>query len=1165
MSFLAHILDNVPEFNTLAGAVGQKRHVAGVGLAGIHKAHIIYSLSVRLGRKALIIASDELEATRLCEDLTTFFGGGVYFFPSRDFTLRPAEGVSREYEHERLKIMGRMLTGDYNAVVACADAAMQLTIPRDIFSARCLEIRVGEEFPMSEIVKLLLNAGYSRTEKVEGMGQFSQRGGILDFFPPYSEYPVRIEFWGDEPDTINTFDIASQRRTESVETVLITPAVEVRFDSDSQFTETVGALADSQKSKLTAKCLESFQRDLDRVRDGMPLLSSDRYLPLCYKKPGMLCDYAKDAMMFVSEPVRVKERAKNTLWQISEDIKGLLEDGILCRGLDRYYLDYDELCSVFEKSSAVYLDTFVHATYDTPVTSLIHFTARQLAVWGGGIQLLTEDLNTGGENLSSVVMAGTQRACEAIAHDLTEAGINAVSAGEDELSGMPSRGTVLVMPGKLSAGFEYPSAGFSLITHGRLNTMKKHRARKVKPGERITSLSEITPGDYIVHSAHGIGVYEGIRKLEVQGVTKDYIKIRFAGTDTLYVPVTQLDLVSKYIGPRDDGNVRLSKMGGSEWQKTKSRVRAAVKDMARELIALYAERQKVKGHPFPDDNEWQMEFEERFEYDETDDQLRCAAEIKKDMEKPFPMDRLLCGDVGFGKTEVALRAAFKCVMGGKQCAFLVPTTILAWQHYQTVTRRMEGYPIKIELLSRFRTSKQQADIIKRLKRGEIDVIIGTHRLVQKDVVFKDLGLVIIDEEQRFGVAHKERLKETFKSVDVLTLSATPIPRTLNMALSGIRDMSTIEEAPQDRHPVQTYVLEHDWGVVSDAIKKELRRGGQVYYLHNFVETIESTANRLSGLVPDARIGIAHGKMSEDELSRVWERLLNNEIDVLVCTTIIETGVDVPNCNTLVIEEADRMGLSQLHQIRGRVGRSARRAFAYFTFRSGKVLSDIATKRLSAIREFTEFGSGFQIALRDLEIRGAGNILGSQQHGHMEAVGYDMYLKLLNEAVLEEKGEKPLEEQECMVDIQVSAHIPETYIESNTQRLEVYRHIAGIRGDEDASDVIDELIDRYGDVPDAVKSLVDVALVRNTAALLGIKEISQRENVVMLFCDKIDLRAVSGLVAVLKNRVMVSAGQKPYISVKLKDGQTPVGAIREALGVLKSEKQAESLNAEKTHS
>ena len=647
-------------------------------------------------------------------------------------------------------------------------------------------------------------------------------------------------------------------------------------------------------------------------------------------------------------------------------------------------------------------------------------------------------------------------------------------------------------------------------------------------------------------------MFEGIHKLEMNGITKDYIKVRYAKNDTLYVPVTQLDMVSKYIGPREDAAVKLHRLGGTEWQKQKTRVRAAVKDIAKELIQLYAQRMQQKGFAFPPDGEWQRDFEARFEFDETEDQLRCVNEIKDDMEREAPMDRLLCGDVGFGKTEVALRAAFKCVAAGKQCAILVPTTILAWQHYQTILKRMEGFPVDVELLSRFRTPKQQEEILRKVKRGSIDIIVGTHRLVSKDVKFHDLGLVIIDEEQRFGVAQKEKLKQMCSAADVLTLSATPIPRTLNMALSGIRDMSVIEEAPHDRHPVQTYVLEYDSGVIADAIRRELRRGGQVYYLHNDVASITRTAARLQQLVPEARFGIGHGKMNEEELSEVWRQLLDQEIDVLVCTTIIETGVDVPSANTLIIENADRMGLSQLHQLRGRVGRSNRRAYAYLTYTRNKALTEIAQKRLSAIREFTEFGSGFKIAMRDLEIRGAGNILGGEQHGHMETVGYDMYVKLLSEAVSLMKGEEPERpvDQECLVDVQVQAHIPEEYIDSLPLRLDVYRRIAEVATQEEAMDVTDELIDRFGEPPAAVKGLIDVALLRGTAARLGVTEVRQQGDSLLLYQQKIDMQEVAKLVAALKGRVLLSAGSRPYLSVKLA-GKEPLEGLSEVLRAMEA--------------
>lgn len=753
--------------------------------------------------------------------------------------------------------------------------------------------------------------------------------------------------------------------------------------------------------------------------------------------------------------------------------------------------------------------------------------------------------------LTCIVLGGTEKTASNIAVDLKEKGLSVVYM--PDMSEIPDKG-IVITTGALSAGMEFPAAGFGIITHGRHTGKAAAKKRKSKHAQELYSLSELTVGDYIVHASHGIGVFEGIHKINMQGVVKDYIKVRYAKKDTLYVPVTQLDLVSKYIGPREDATIKLSKLGGQDWQKTKARVRSAVKDMAKELIRLYAQRMQAKGHAFSPDTEWQRDFEAHFEFEETEDQLRCIREIKQDMELSSPMDRLLCGDVGFGKTEVALRAAFKCVSDSCQCALLVPTTILAWQHYQNISKRMEGFPVRIELLSRFRTPKQQEDILKRLKRGEIDMIVGTHRLVSKDVQFHNLGLLIVDEEQRFGVAQKERLKDSYKNVDVLTLSATPIPRTLNMALSGIRDMSVIEEAPHDRHPVQTYVLEHDQGIICDAIRRELRRGGQTYYLHNNVESIERVAASLQHQIPEAKVGFAHGKMTESELSEIWRKLLEQEIDVLVCTTIIETGVDVPNVNTLIIENADCMGLSQLHQIRGRVGRSSRRAYAYFTFTRNKILTEVAQKRLSAIREFTEFGSGFKIAMRDLEIRGAGNILGGEQHGHMETVGYDLYLKLLGEAIKMEKGELPAApvDNECLVDMQVQAHIPERYIENLSQRLDIYRRIAGIKNQDDALDVLDELTDRFGKPPASVQGLIDIALLRNMASQIGIFEVKQRDDYIMLYREPMNMEFLEPLIKILKGRVKLSAGNKPYVSVKVTGKETPLQTLKQVLEILISD-------------
>ncbi|MBQ5810650.1 MAG: transcription-repair coupling factor, partial [Clostridia bacterium] len=660
-----------------------------------------------------------------------------------------------------------------------------------------------------------------------------------------------------------------------------------------------------------------------------------------------------------------------------------------------------------------------------------------------------------------------------------------------------------------------------------------------------SSLTELKVGDYVVHIAHGIGVFEGIQKMRVENVSKDYIKIRYDKGGSLYVPVTQLDMVSKYVGA-EEGNVKLNKLGGGEWKKTRSRVRAAVKDLADQLTKLYATRMATKGYAFSKDTDLQSNFEARFEYEETPDQLRCIGEIKRDMERAVPMDRLLCGDVGFGKTEVALRAAFKCMSEGRQVALLVPTTILASQHYETVLRRIGDLPLKIELLSRFVSPKKQERILKDLARGRVDMIVGTHRLISKDVQFKDLGLVIIDEEQRFGVAQKERLKELFPTVDVLTLSATPIPRTLNMAVSGLRDMSTIEEAPQDRYPVQTYVMEQNNSIIADAITKELRRGGQVYYLHNRVESIDACAARLKSRLPECRIATAHGQMSEDELSAVWRKLLEQEIDVLVCTTIIESGIDVPNANTIIIEDADRFGLAQLHQLRGRVGRSHRRAYAYICFRPNAALSEIAQKRLEAVRQFTEFGSGFQIAMRDLEIRGAGSILGGEQHGHLESVGYDMYLKMLADAVAAAKGEEVLPEKECSVDIQENALIPESYIKLLPARMGIYRRIADIRLPADAEDVIEELNDRFGHPPQAVLNLVNIALQRRVAAARGITEIIQKEGRINFTLEIFDAELLYKFSERFKGRVKVMPGTTPILSIRLVPGDSPLAVLTAAL-------------------
>ena len=1156
MNFLKAGMHKLPEYMQLRQAVESNALPAvATGLSGIHKATIINALVQDTNKTALLLAADEAEAQRICQDLTSM-GLRSFIYPTRDFTFRNVESASREYEHQRIQVLSRILKHDCDVVVACMDAALQYTIPPNELEGRMIELKKGQTVSLEQVVQSLVRCGYVRAEQIDGTGQFAVRGGILDFFTPDAPYPVRIEFWGDEIDTIGLFELESQRRTETVDAIMLAPSVEVLVDNPSELADKIEKHASSLRGKTAPKAKEILQMECDQLRNGRHFHCADKYITMLYDRTATLLDYfsLNDTLVFVSEFHKGKERIRTTQWQWAEDVKEYLEEGVLCRGLDTYSGDWIYIQSQLEKRSTVCLEAFVRGTYEVPVRTLLNITARQLSVWGGSIALLEEDLQAmQSSGLTCIVLGGTEKTASNIATDLKEKGLSVVYM--PDMSEIPDKG-VIITTGTLSAGMEFPAAGFGIITHGRHTGKAAAKKRKNKHAQELYSLSELTVGDYIVHASHGIGVFEGIHKINMQGVVKDYIKVRYAKKDTLYVPVTQLDLVSKYIGPREDATVKLSKLGGQDWQKTKARVRAAVKDMAKELIRLYAQRMQAKGHAFSPDTEWQRDFEAHFEFEETEDQLRCIKEIKHDMELSSPMDRLLCGDVGFGKTEVALRAAFKCVSDSCQCALLVPTTILAWQHYQNISKRMEGFPVRIELLSRFRTPKQQEDILKRLKRGEIDMIVGTHRLVSKDVQFHNLGLLIVDEEQRFGVAQKERLKDSYKNVDVLTLSATPIPRTLNMALSGIRDMSVIEEAPHDRHPVQTYVLEHDQGIICDAIRRELRRGGQAYYLHNNVESIERVAASLQNQIPEAKVGFAHGKMTESELSEIWRKLLEQEIDVLVCTTIIETGVDVPNVNTLIIENADCMGLSQLHQIRGRVGRSSRRAYAYFTFTRNKILTEVAQKRLSAIREFTEFGSGFKIAMRDLEIRGAGNILGGEQHGHMETVGYDLYLKLLGEAVKMEKGELPSApvDNECLVDMQVQAHIPERYIENLSQRLDIYRRIAGIKNQDDALDVLDELTDRFGKPPVSVQGLIDIALLRNMASQIGIFEVKQRDDYIMLYREPMNMEFLEPLIKILKGRVKLSAGNKPYVSVKVTGKETPLQTLKQVLEILISDKK-----------
>ncbi len=1137
MQFLIEAVEKLsalkPLFDTVTGEGDSPVAVFGVPDLGRSVASIAAAKS---GRPVFLVTATEAEARRMAADITAM-GGRTAVFPARDYQWIGSFGASKEYEHQRIGALWRLLSGKLDILCLDIEALTEKTCSAAALKANAFSLKSGDTVELSKLSNRLIALGYDRTEQVDGTGQFSVRGGILDVFSPNEEQPVRLELWGDEIDSISYFDPLDQRRGEDIESVTVLPAAEFPVEPTA-LCELLEQIIAKSKIKNEAE-KASIGRDIDILKSG-GTVSGDRYMHVLEYPAESVISYLGDGALFLCESRNLLSRIKGLEESRASTLEDLFEQGVMDSGSESFWYDRTSLTNWIEKNKTVYLDHFTGISYPVAPKQITTAFFKQLSCWGGSLDVLLEDIAPAVRRGQTVViLAGSEKSAAILLSQLENNGIHAQKAEKDNISGSG----VFVLEGSLSAGLEITEQGMLLIAHKPMNPTAKKRKRR-NQGEAFRSLDELKQGDYVVHFAHGIGQFDGIHRIETGNVVKDYIKIKYRGTDVLYVPVTQLDLVSRYIGGAGENGPALHRLGGTEWQKTRSRVRAAVKGMAKELARLYGERLKIKGHAFSPDHELQKDFEARFPYEETEDQLRAIDEIKHDMERETPMDRLLCGDVGFGKTEVALRAAFKCVCEGKQCALLVPTTILAWQHYLTATERFGELPIRIEMLSRFRTKKEIEKTISALKRGEVDMVIGTHRMISSDVTFRDLGLVIIDEEQRFGVAQKEKLKTQFKTVDVLTLSATPIPRTLNMAMSGMRDMSSIEEAPQDRQPVQTYVLEQNNARLIEAITKELRRGGQVYYLHNRVESIAHCAARLAVALPEARIAMAHGKMSEEELSRVWKDLLDGEIDILVCTTIIETGVDVPNVNTLIIEDADRMGLAQLHQIRGRVGRSSRRAYAYFCFRRGKALSEIATKRLDAIREYTEFGSGFRIAMRDLEIRGAGNILGGEQHGHMEAVGYDMYIKLLQEAIGEEKGEAPPTQAECSVDLDISANIPENYIPSLSHRLSMYRRIADIRSTDDKMDVIDELCDRFGEPPKEVLGLIDIALLKGAAERNGISEISGDKEQIRFYLKHFSPERASELMQKLGQNARLVPTEPVHFVLKLKTGESQIKLLKE---------------------
>ena len=1149
MEQLLKLLSTMPEYRTLTAALKKNQSAAITGIGQINRSHIIAGLRQDVARPLVIICQDDMAAKRLQDDLKAFLGETAPILPSRELTLYDTAVVSRAWEQKRLRQLFDLSTGLTPVQILSWDALCQRTMPKDVLLRAAFTLETGTEYVLEELLEKLTGAGYSRCGMVEGPGQFAVRGGILDVFSPAADRPFRAEFFGDELDTMGYFDPDTQRRSENVDKVVILPVGETQPRLHPEGLE--GLCKDlrtliarqRRRKNINEPLIKTLEKDLEKYENGIQNAASDRYMSLVYPEMATAMDYIpQDAILILCDQSNLRRRAHSRTEEMGMQLDSLLQGGIVAGELCDYVCQWEDFCAGLTGRDVVYMDAFSGGSYpeENRPKQLLPMTAKQLPGYGGSTDTAASDLaHYQRLDFSCLVLCGTRRRAELLQEMLRSKNLSAFLCIPLDTS--PKPGQILLTEGTLPFGMEYPDAKVAVLTEGQLlsRSEPKRKAKKTATNrQKLNSFTDLSPGDLVVHENYGIGRFIAMERIRVDGAIKDYIKIAYQGSDTLFVPATQLDMVSKYIGGGgEDTNVKLNKIGSDAWQKTKAKARKAAKDMAGELIKLYAARKRQSGFAFAADSPWQKEFEDNFPYPETDDQLRCIADIKHDMEAPIPMDRLLCGDVGFGKTEVALRAVMKAVMDGKQVAILVPTTVLAQQHYQTAISRFRGFPVNIDVLSRFRSAKEQQRTIQNLRAGSVDLIIGTHKLLQKSIEFKDLGLLIVDEEQRFGVSHKERLKEISTGVDVLTLSATPIPRTLNMALSGIRDMSTIEEPPADRYPVQTFVMEHNNVIIDDAIRREVERGGQVYYLHNRTETIDQCAGALRRRIPGLSVAVAHGQMGEEALGDVMHAMADGEIQVLVCTTIIETGLDIPNANTLIIENADRFGLSQLHQLRGRVGRSTRHAYAYFTYKPDKNLTEIAEKRLSAIRDFAEFGSGFKIAMRDLEIRGAGNLLGAEQSGHMMSVGYDMYLKLLDEAVLEERGEKP-KEPDCTADLNVTANVDPEYVARGEERMDLYRRMAAIRAPEDADDLLDEIVDRYGEPPKGVLNLIDIALLRAQARQAGIKDIRQKAGDVLFTMTGLNFDAVSAMCADpdYKNRLtFVATAKEPTLRLKLVSG------------------------------
>lgn len=1167
------------EYENLAEALKKGRGPIQVtGTLDSQKVHLMYELGQEdsgNGRSVpwkLVVTYDDSRAKEIYDDFRNFTKD-VWLYPAKDLLFYSADIHGNLMARQRIGVLRHLMEDAGGIVVTTLDGLMDHLLPLKYLQGQTVTVEAGQKLDLEDLRDRLTAMGYERNAQVDGMGQFSIRGGIVDIFPLTEEVPVRIEMWDDEVDSIRTFDVESQRSVEQLDQVTIYPASEVVLSGKQLEAGIVGlereakacekAFRDQHKSEEAHRIKTTVAELVDGIRGGWRVGGLDAYLHYFADDTVSFLDYfpEESSALFLDEPARLMEKGETVELEFRESMMHRLEKGYLLPGQTELLYPAETVLARAQRPHTVMLTGLDQKLPGMKVASKFGLVVKNVNSYQNSFEMLIKDLTRWKKDGWRVVLLSASRTrASRLANDLREydlrafcpdppvggegedGGAQSAAAGETAPGGQTSQalqatvqpGQILVTHGNLHRGFEYPLIKFVFITEGDMFGVEKKKKRRKKTnyqGKAIQSFSELSVGDYVVHEEHGLGIYRGIEKVERDKITKDYIKIEYGDGGNLYLPATRLESIQKYAGA-EAKKPKLNRLGGSEWSKTKSRVKGAVHEIAKDLVKLYAARQEKAGYQYGEDTVWQREFEELFPYDETDDQLDAIEAVKKDMESRRIMDRLVCGDVGYGKTEVALRAAFKAVQDSKQVVYLVPTTILAQQHYNTFVQRMKDFPVRVDMLSRFCTPAQQKKTLEDLRKGMVDIVIGTHRVLSKDLKFRDLGLLIVDEEQRFGVAHKEKIKQMKENVDVLTLTATPIPRTLHMSLAGIRDMSVLEEPPVDRTPIQTYVMEYNEEMIREAINRELARGGQVYYVYNRVTDIDEVANRVAALVPEAVVTFAHGQMREHELERIMADFINGEIDVLVSTTIIETGLDIPNANTMIVHDADRMGLSQLYQLRGRVGRSNRTSYAFLMYRRDKLLKEVAEKRLQAIREFTELGSGIKIAMRDLEIRGAGNVLGAEQHGHMEAVGYDLYCKMLNEAVLALKGEaQESESYETVVECDINAYIPAYYIKNEYQKLDIYKRISAIETEDEYMDMQDELTDRFGDIPKSVENLLKIAALKALAHRAYVTEVSiNRQEVRLTMYQKARLKVekIPEFVQRYKGNLKMMPGEVPVL-------------------------------------